>query len=62
MALSEQGRIDINDLINLHYDDIVTRQPGGWKISYRKVTGKRAAIGEQEACAPPVAMKKFPTK
>ena len=25
------------------YDDIVTRQPGGWKISYRKVTARRAA-------------------
>jgi ketosteroid isomerase-like protein len=33
------------------YDDIVTRQPGGWKISYRKVTGKRAALGRQEADA-----------
>lgn len=33
------------------YDDIVTRQPDGWKISYRKVTGKRAALGEQEAGA-----------
>jgi ketosteroid isomerase-like protein len=31
------------------YDDIVTRQPGGWKISYRKVTAKRAALGRQEA-------------
>jgi ketosteroid isomerase-like protein len=31
------------------YDDIVTRQPGGWKISYRKVTAKRAALGEHEA-------------
>ncbi len=27
------------------YDDIVTRQPGGWKISYRKVTARRAALG-----------------
>jgi ketosteroid isomerase-like protein len=33
------------------YDDIVTRQPGGWKISYRKVTAKRAALGEQAAGA-----------
>ncbi len=33
------------------YDDIVTRQPDGWKISYRKVTAKRAALGEQEAGA-----------
>jgi ketosteroid isomerase-like protein len=30
------------------YDDIVTRQPDGWKISYRKVTPKRAALGGQE--------------
>jgi ketosteroid isomerase-like protein len=33
------------------YDDIVTRQPDGWKISYRKVTAKRAALGQQEADA-----------
>src|ERR1700761_3714409 len=33
------------------YDDIVTRQPGGWKISYRKVTASRAALGGQEAGA-----------
>jgi ketosteroid isomerase-like protein len=31
------------------YDDIVTRQPDGWKISYRKVIARRAALGEQEA-------------
>lgn len=31
------------------YDDIVTRQPDGWKISYRKVTARRAALGKQEA-------------
>jgi ketosteroid isomerase-like protein len=31
------------------YDDIVTRQPDGWKISYRKVTARRAALGEREA-------------
>jgi ketosteroid isomerase-like protein len=31
------------------YDDIVTRQPGGWKIGYRKVTGRRAALGGREA-------------
>jgi ketosteroid isomerase-like protein len=31
------------------YDDVVTRQPGGWKISYRKVTGRRAALGKQQA-------------
>jgi ketosteroid isomerase-like protein len=29
------------------YDDIVTHQPeGGWKISYRKVTARRAALGQ----------------
>src|SRR6202451_2886902 len=33
------------------YDDVVTRQPGGWKISYRKVTARRAALGQQEADA-----------
>ena len=33
------------------YDDIVTRQPGGWKISYRKVTARRAALGAEEAGA-----------
>ncbi|GAA0427979.1 hypothetical protein Acor_67050 [Acrocarpospora corrugata] len=33
------------------YDDIVTRQPDGWKISYRKATARRAALGEQEAGA-----------
>ena len=31
------------------YDDIVTRQPEGWKISYRKVTACRAALGGREA-------------
>jgi ketosteroid isomerase-like protein len=31
------------------YDDIVTRQPDGWKISYRKVTARRAALGKHEA-------------
>jgi ketosteroid isomerase-like protein len=30
------------------YDDIVTRQPDGWKIRYRKVTARRAALREQE--------------
>ncbi|HXL90077.1 MAG TPA: nuclear transport factor 2 family protein [Streptosporangiaceae bacterium] len=30
------------------YDDIVTRRPDGWKISYRKVTAKRAALGKKE--------------
>lgn len=31
------------------YHDIVTRQPDGWKISHRKVTARRAALGRQEA-------------
>lgn len=31
------------------YDDIVTRQPDGWKISYRKVSARRAALGAPEA-------------
>jgi ketosteroid isomerase-like protein len=31
------------------YDDIITRQPDGWKISYRKVTARRAALGGQKA-------------
>ena len=30
------------------YDDIVTRRPDGWKISYRKVTARRAALGAQK--------------
>jgi len=33
------------------YDDVVTHQPDGWKISYRKVTARRAALGGQEAGA-----------
>ena len=33
------------------YDDIVTREPGGWKISYRKVRARRAALGGQRASA-----------
>jgi ketosteroid isomerase-like protein len=33
------------------YDDIVTRQPGGWKISHRKVTARRTAPGGQQAGA-----------
>jgi ketosteroid isomerase-like protein len=33
------------------YDDIVTRQRGGWKISYRKVTARRRALGRHEAGA-----------
>jgi ketosteroid isomerase-like protein len=30
---------------------VVTRRPDGWKISYRKVTARRAALGGQEAGA-----------
>jgi ketosteroid isomerase-like protein len=33
------------------YDDVVTRRAGGWKISYRKVTARRAALGGPEAGA-----------
>lgn len=29
------------------YDDIVKRQPDGWKISCRKVTAMRAALGQE---------------
>jgi ketosteroid isomerase-like protein len=31
------------------YDDIVTRQPEGWKISYRKVSARRAPLGGEGA-------------
>jgi ketosteroid isomerase-like protein len=31
------------------YDDVVTRLPDGWKISYRKVTARRAALGRPAA-------------
>ena len=30
------------------YDDIVTRQAGGWRISSRKVTARRAPLGKQD--------------
>lgn len=30
---------------SLVYDDIVTRQPDGWKISHRKLTARRTALG-----------------
>ena len=50
------------------YDDIVTRRPSGWKISYRKVTARRAALGGQQAGprevlgpARPPASSRFPT-
>ncbi|MGI8333725.1 nuclear transport factor 2 family protein [Actinomadura scrupuli] len=33
------------------YDDVLMRRPDGWKISYRKVTARRAALGKQEAGA-----------
>src|ERR1700683_1884513 len=36
---------------SVSYDDIVTRQPDGWKISCRKGTARRAALGQQEADA-----------
>ncbi|MFD1048144.1 nuclear transport factor 2 family protein, partial [Kibdelosporangium lantanae] len=29
------------------YDDIVTRRPDGWKISHRKITARRAPLGER---------------
>lgn len=31
------------------YDDIVERRPDGWKISYRRVTARRAALGGRQA-------------
>lgn len=31
------------------YHDIVTRRPDGWRISYRKVIARRAALGEPAA-------------
>jgi ketosteroid isomerase-like protein len=31
------------------YDDIVTREPGGWKIRHRKVTARRVPLGKQQA-------------
>jgi ketosteroid isomerase-like protein len=34
------------------YDDIVTRQPRGWKISYRKATARRAALGQPAVSEP----------
>jgi ketosteroid isomerase-like protein len=40
------------------YDDVVTRQPGGWKISYRKVTARRAALGGREA-GPRAVLERF---
>ena len=30
------------------YEDVVTRHPDGWKISDRKVTARRAALGDHE--------------
>ena len=35
------------------YDDVVTRRPEGWKISYRKVSARRAALGQREAAPGP---------
>jgi ketosteroid isomerase-like protein len=40
------------------YDDIVLRQPDGWKLSYRKVTARRAALGGQEA-GPRAVLERF---
>lgn len=31
------------------YEDVVTRRPGGWKISYRKVSARRAPLGKRQA-------------
>ncbi|MEV3986213.1 nuclear transport factor 2 family protein [Nonomuraea sp. NPDC049758] len=31
------------------YDDVLTRQADGWRISHRRVTARRAALDEQEA-------------
>ena len=28
------------------YDDIVTRRPDGWRISYRKVSARRTPLGK----------------
>ncbi|GGL14708.1 hypothetical protein Sme01_18580 [Sphaerisporangium melleum] len=33
------------------YDDIVLRRPDGWKLGYRKVSARRAALGRREAGA-----------
>src|SRR5437660_3072267 len=40
------------------YDDIVTRQPDGWKIRYRKVTARRAPPGGHTA-GPREALRRF---
>jgi ketosteroid isomerase-like protein len=34
---------------SVRYDDVVTRRPDGWRIGYRKVTARRAPLGEQRA-------------
>jgi hypothetical protein len=31
---------------SVSYDDLVTHEPEGWKISYRKVTARRGALGK----------------
>lgn len=31
------------------YEDVVTRRPDGWKISYRKVSARRAPLGKRAA-------------
>lgn len=40
------------------YDDLVTRRPDGWKISHRKVTARRAALGKQ-AAGPRAVLERF---
>jgi ketosteroid isomerase-like protein len=34
---------------SVSYDDIVTHQPNGWKISFRKVIARRAPLGQHTA-------------
>jgi ketosteroid isomerase-like protein len=46
MGIRSDGTAD-----SVAYDDIVTRQPDGWKISHRKVTARRAALAGHEADA-----------
>lgn len=41
------------------YDDVVTRQPGGWKISYRKVTARRAPLGGQQQAGAREVLERF---
>ena len=41
------------------YDDIVTRQPDGWKISYRKITARRAALGGGAESGPREVLRRY---